>query len=133
MSDLIKRPKHDQFPFAPDPHDLYGWTLERKKKLVDSLETVLHEGMQAVKHARITHQGEVTEEYEDIDFMVRLRAAELAGQVTGLRQQTKEVQPVVNITIQTPSWAIQGSPKQINPQSEDEPAEPMPGDDAPND
>ena len=115
MSDFIKRSKHDQFPFAPDPHDLYGWTLARKKKLVDSLETVLHEGMQAVKHARITHKGEVCEEYEDADHMARLRAAELAGQVTGLRQQTKEVQPIVHIAIQTPAWALQGSPKVVNP------------------
>jgi len=109
------------FAFAPDPHDLYGWTLARRKKLVDSLETVLHEGMQATKHARITHKGKVKAEYEDADHMARLRAAELAGQVTGLRQQTKEVQPVVHLTIQTPLWACQKSPE-ISP-SEAKPAD----------
>jgi len=133
MSDFIKRPKHDQFPFAPDPHDLYGWTLARRKKLVDSLETVLHEGMQAVKHARITHQGEVTEEYEDVDYMARLRSAELVSRVTGLRASNKEAQRVAQNTIKPPAWACLGTGGRVI--AGDKPREPktetLPGDGKP--
>ncbi len=115
MSDGIKRPQDNRFPVGFDPTDALGWTDERKKKLVDGMEKAIHHGLKATKVDRITHKGEVMSEHDDIDHMARLRAAELVGQVTGLRQQTKEVQPVVNITIQTPSWAIEGSPKVVNP------------------
>ena len=121
--DTVKRPKADQLPsLGHDPHDLFGWTLERKQKLVDSLETVLHEGMQAVKHARITHQGKVTEEYEYVDYMARLRSAELVSRVTGLRAGSKEAQSVAQITIKPPAWACQKSPETI-------PSEAKPADD----
>ena len=115
MSDSIKRPQDNRFPVGFDAAEALGWTDKRKQKLVDGMEKAIHHGLKATKVDRVTHKGEVMSEHDDIDHMARLRAAELVGQVTGLRQQTKEVQPVVHITIQTPSWALQGSPKEINP------------------
>lgn len=100
----------DYMPFGPI-EDL-GLTLDHKKVLVDELEHTIHAGMQAMKTQRLAYKGKVVETHNDVDHMARLRSAELAAQVTGLRTMTKDPKVIVQANIITPSWALQRSPKQ---------------------
>ena len=105
--------KRDYQPvgFVPD----ISLSTDQKEQLVGEAFSAIREGMVATKRTYATHRGQITDSVEEPDMQARLRAAELAGQFTGLRQSTKEVRPVVHITIATPAWAVEGSPRVVNP------------------
>jgi len=64
----------------------------------------------------VTHKGKVTETFEDVDHMGRLRSAELATTVLGLRNAGN--QSVVNnpVNVPPPTWAMGGSAKPQKPE-----------------
>ena len=108
--------KRDYQPFdIVDPnaevYALAGIGLEERARLLKKAWQAAEELLDATRVDRASFRGEFLDERETPDYTARARGIEQAQSLAGV-DKAKEMKPVVNITISTPSWAIQGSPKQ---------------------
>ncbi len=114
---IIKRPESNQLPFPV--HDaneqlweLAGVTPQMRADLLRQAYETTKASLRAVKKDRASWQGKFTDEKQSPDHNARLRAVQESQSLAGLDKVHKEGKPTVTISIITPSWAIQGSPKQ---------------------